>query len=88
MLTTRPAVTVSTRGASSSAAGVARVRVDQLRHRMRGVELVRVRGKAEAGDRLEVGSPLFGLDDFAAHRLHSPSLHRQSTTMPSSFNRR
>ncbi len=47
--------------------GPGRMAADELRHRMRGVELVGVCGKAEARDRLEVRFPLLGLDDFTTH---------------------
>ena len=62
--------------------GLGRVAVDELRHRMRGVELVRVRGKAEARDRLEVRFPLLGLDDFATHLLPGGPRPRRRAASP------
>ena len=53
------------------------VGVDQLRHRVRGIELIRVRGETKAGDRVEVRMALFGLDHFVTHSTTSPSSLRR-----------
>src|SRR5687768_7018035 len=55
------------------------VDLHQLRDGVRGVELMRVRGKAKASDRLEVGLALLCLYHFRAH---------QSPTNPSSLSLR
>ena len=59
----------STRGASSSAAGVASWRLDQRRHRVRGVEAVRMDVDAEGVERRQVGPPLVGLLRFVGHEV-------------------